>query len=103
MRWRSWLRHFPTSRKVASWIPDGVIEIFHWHSPSGRAVILESTQPPREMSTRNISWRVNAAGAYGWQPYYLNVPIVLKSGSRNLLETSGPAQTCNGIALLLYT
>ena len=27
------------------------------------------------------------------------MPIVLKSGSLNLLETSGPVQACNGIAL----
>jgi len=27
------------------------------------------------------------------------VPIVLKSGSLNLLEPSGPVQSCNGIAL----
>jgi hypothetical protein len=27
------------------------------------------------------------------------VPIVLKSGSVNHLETSGPVQACNGIAL----
>jgi hypothetical protein len=27
-----------------------------------------------------------AAGAQGWQPYHLDVPIVLKSGSVNLLE-----------------
>jgi len=59
------------------------------------------TQPLTDMSTRNISWRVKAAGAYGLQPYHLYVPIVLKSGSLNLLETSGPAQTCNGIALPL--
>jgi len=30
------------------------------------------------------------------------VPIVLKSGSLNLLEPSGPVQACNGIALPLY-
>jgi len=29
------------------------------------------------------------------------VPIVLKSGSLNLLEPSGPVQACNGIALPL--
>jgi len=29
------------------------------------------------------------------------VPIVLKSGSFNLLEPSGPVQACNGIALPL--
>jgi hypothetical protein len=30
------------------------------------------------------------------------VPIVLKSGSLNLLEPSGPVEACNGIALLFY-
>jgi hypothetical protein len=30
------------------------------------------------------------------------VPIVLKSGSLNLLELSGPVQACNWIALPLY-
>jgi hypothetical protein len=28
-RWRNWLTHCATSRKVAGLIPDGVIEIFH--------------------------------------------------------------------------
>jgi hypothetical protein len=28
-RWRSWLRHCATSRKVAGSILDGVIEFFH--------------------------------------------------------------------------
>jgi len=28
-RWRSWVRHCATSRKVARSIPDDVIEIFH--------------------------------------------------------------------------
>jgi hypothetical protein len=31
------------------------------------------------------------------------VPIVLKSGSLNLLEPSGPVKACNGIALPLRT
>ena len=43
--------------------PDGVIEIFHWHNPSGRTVALVLNQPLTEMSKRNISWGVNAAGA----------------------------------------
>ena len=42
---------------------------------------------------------VKEAGAYGWQPYHLHVPIVLKSGSLNVLEPSGPLQACIGIAL----
>ena len=102
-RWRSWLRHCATSQKVEVSVPDGVIGIFHWHNPFGRTMALGLTQPLTEMSTRNISWGVKAAGAYGWQPYHPHVPIVLKSGSLNFLETLGPAQACNGIALpLLY-
>jgi hypothetical protein len=46
---------------------------------------------------------VKAAGAYGWQPYHLHVPTVLKSGSLNLLEPSGPVQAYNGIALPLHS
>jgi hypothetical protein len=30
------------------------------------------------------------------------VPFVLKSGSLSLLETLGPVQACNGIALPVY-
>ena len=55
-RWRSWLRHCATSRKVAGSNPGGVIGIFHWHNPSGHTMALGSTQPLTEMSTRNISW-----------------------------------------------
>ena len=58
------------------------------------------TQLPTEMSTRNISWWVNASGALGLKPYHVHMPIVLKSGNLNLLEPSGLVQTCNGIALL---
>ena len=100
-RWHSWLRHCATSRKVTGSIPYGVNGIFHWHNPSGRTMTLGLTQPLIEMSTRNISWGVKAAGALGWQPYHFHVLIVLKSGSLKLLESSGPVQTCNGIALPL--
>jgi hypothetical protein len=59
-RWRSWLRHRATSRKVAGLIPDGVIGIFHWYNPSGRTMALGFTQPLTEVSTRNISWATGA-------------------------------------------
>ena len=52
-----------TNQKVAGSIPDGVIGIFHLHNPSGRTMALGLTQPLTEMSTRNISWGVKAAGA----------------------------------------
>ena len=61
-------------------------------------MVLRTTQPLTEMSTRNIFWCVNEAGAYSWQPYRLHVSIVMKSGSLNLLEPSGTLQDCNGIA-----
>jgi hypothetical protein len=32
----------------------------------------------------------------------LHVPIVLESGSLNLLEASGPVQACKGIALPFF-
>jgi hypothetical protein len=64
---------------------------------------LGSTQPLTEISTRNVSWGVKAAGAQGWQPCHLDVLIVIKSGSLNLLlAPSGPVKACNGIALPLY-
>jgi hypothetical protein len=47
-RWR-------TNRQVTSSIPDGVIEIFQWHNPSGSTMALGSTQPLTKMSTRCIS------------------------------------------------
>jgi hypothetical protein len=59
------LRHCATSRKVAGSIPDDVIGIFHSLNPSGRAMDLVLAQPLTGMSTRNISWGVKSAGAYG--------------------------------------
>ena len=48
---------------------------------------------------QHISWGVKAAGGWGWQLYHRHVPIVLKSGSLNLLEPSGPVHACTMIAL----
>jgi predicted membrane-bound spermidine synthase len=69
--------------------------IFHWRNTSGRNVTLGSTQLLIEMSTKNISWVVKAAGAKGWQPYHVHVPTVMKTGIFNLLEPSQPLQACN--------
>ena len=74
--WRSWLRHCATSRQVAGSIPDGVIGICHWHNTSGRTVALGLAQPLTEMSTKNVSWGVKAAGAWCWQPDHLHVSHV---------------------------
>jgi hypothetical protein len=67
---------------------------FHWHNPVGRTMALGSTQPLTEMSTGNISWGVNAAGAYGWQPTTFKCRL-----SRNL----GASTSWNpGIAFFLF-
>jgi hypothetical protein len=39
-RYRSWLRHCATNRKVADSIPDGVIGIFHLYNHSSRTMAL---------------------------------------------------------------
>ena len=69
-----WLRCWATNRKVAGSIPDGVIGIFHWHNPPDRTMALGSTQPLTNEYQEDFL-RVNAAGAYGWQPYHLPVPL----------------------------
>jgi hypothetical protein len=46
--------HYGTSRKVSGSIPDEIIGFFNWPNPSSRTMSLESTQPLREMSTRDL-------------------------------------------------
>jgi hypothetical protein len=50
------LRYKPEEAGGGDSIPDGVIVIFHWHNPSGRAMVLGSTQTLTDASTRHISW-----------------------------------------------
>jgi len=69
--------------------------IFHY-----RTMALGSTQSPREMSTRSISWGVKAAKADNLPP---SCAVVSKSRNLNFLEPSGPVQACNGTALLPYS
>ena len=59
------LGHWAASQKVAGSVPDVVTGIFHLHNSSGHTATLRSTQPLTEMSTRNFSWGVKAAGACG--------------------------------------
>jgi hypothetical protein len=50
----SWLRHYATRWKVAVSIPDEVTGFFNWLNPSSCTMALGSTQPLREMGTRNL-------------------------------------------------
>jgi hypothetical protein len=47
-------RHYGTGRKVAGSVSDEFIGFFSWPNPSSRTMVLGSTQPLTEMSTRNI-------------------------------------------------
>ena len=73
-------------RKVAGSIPAGVIEIFRWHKPSDRTMVLGSTQPLTEISTRSISWGVKAPvrKADNLPP---SCAVAMKSGNLNFLRT----------------
>jgi len=56
---------------------------------------------PRENEYQENFLGVKAASARGWQPHHINVPNVMKSGSLNLLEPSGPHRTGYGTPLPL--
>jgi hypothetical protein len=53
-RWRSWLRHYDTIRKIAGSHPDEIIGFFSLPNPSSRTMTLGSPQPLTEMSTKNL-------------------------------------------------
>ena len=102
MLWRSWLRHCATSRKVLGFDS----RWFHWNFSLTYSFRPHCGPGVNSASNRNEYQEyllgVKAAGAWGWQTYHLHVPIVLKSGSLNLLEPARPVQACNGIALPLF-
>jgi hypothetical protein len=84
-------------------MPHGVMEIFHWHktfwSHYGPGVYSAS----KKMSTRSISWGVNAAGAYGWQPYHRPVPLTRNLGNLNSWNPLGNFRPVTGqLYLYLY-
>jgi hypothetical protein len=55
-RWRSWLRQYATSQKVAGPSPDEV-NILNLPSPCSSTMTLGSTPPLTGTSTRNLPWR----------------------------------------------
>jgi hypothetical protein len=84
-RWRCWL-----SRKVAGSISSGVTAVFNWHISSVRTMVLGSTQPLTETSTRNTFWGRGKAGrCVGLTILRPSCADVSKSGSLNPLENSG--------------
>jgi hypothetical protein len=50
----SWFKHYAASRKVTGWVSDVATGYFNLPNPSRRTMTLGYTQPPTEMSTRNL-------------------------------------------------
>jgi hypothetical protein len=59
------MRHYATSRKVVSSIPNEVIGLFSWPNLSSHTMALGSTQPLTEMSTSNLR---GGGGVKGGRP-----------------------------------
>jgi hypothetical protein len=55
-RYRSWLKHYITSRKVAGPIPDEVIRFFKGPKPSSRNMALVVDSAANRNEYQNSSW-----------------------------------------------
>ena len=97
---RSWLRHCATSQKVAVSIPDGVINIFHWHNPSGRTEV-DSASNENEYQEYFLGGKDGRCVRL--KTLQISCAIVLKSGSLKILEPSRLLQACNGTVLAFTT
>ena len=90
-RWRSWMRHCATSRKIAGSIPMVSLELFI-------NIFLPAAIWPRGRNSLYKQWvpgifpGLKAAGLWCWQCYHLGMQIFLKSGRIKLLGPSWPVQ-----------
>jgi hypothetical protein len=91
-----------TSLKVAGLIPDDVIGFFSLPNPSSRTVVIGSTQPLTEMSTR-ISLRVKGGRRISlttWPPSVRR--ILRKCGGFDYSQPYGTSRSLAGVALLFH-
>jgi hypothetical protein len=99
-RYRSWMRHYATSRKVAGSIPNEVIGLFNWPNPSSLSMALWSTQPLTEMSIRNPPGVKGRPARKADNLTAICESIIWrKSGTLDVSERYGPSRLVTGIPL----
>jgi hypothetical protein len=95
------LRYCATNQKVAGLIPDGVIGFFRWHNRSDCTMVLGSNQRLNKNEYQKYILGGKGGRFVGLTTLPPYCAVVKKSGNLNFLESSGPLQACNGIALPL--
>ena len=70
--------------------------------PSDRTMVLGSTPPLTEMSTRGISSGDKGSRRVRLTTLPQSCAVVTKSGNLNFLEPSGPLQACNGTDVNIF-
>jgi hypothetical protein len=99
------MRHYATSRKVAGSSPDEVVGFFSWRRSCSRTMVLGSTPPLTEVSTRNLpgdKWRPARKAD---KLTAICVPIVWKMWEPRPLTTLRAFTACcrDGFALTLLS
>jgi hypothetical protein len=97
-----WLRYCATNHKVTGSNPDGVIGIFHWHKSFWSHYSPEVDSASNRNEYQEYFLGVNAAGAYGWQPYHHPVPLSRNLGTLTSWNPLGHSRPVTRLLYLLY-